>query len=152
MDDLPAENRRIEDIFTVSDIRNPESRYSSDGFIGATLKGLNKFGQVFYGKTIGFFGTSDPIELPQFKSAQDFSEDAPQSIQQGADFAAENAEQFTNIRELLAYMQEMSEAEGTEEGDNEETDSFTALEQEFEDVLTYHEMRKDKLRDALSKS
>ena len=57
---------------------------------------------------------------------------------------------FTSIREMLEAMENFGDDEdsGDDEDDNTNLEFYNLYDQ-FEDVLTYHEQRKAKLREAL---
>lgn len=68
----------------------------------------------------------------------------------------QRSDRFTNIREMLKHLQEFSDDRGAgdtaEDGERDETggsDGFQTLYSQFEDVLSYHEQRKDHIRLAL---
>lgn len=68
---------------------------------------------------------------------------------------APEAENFTTMRQMLESMAQFDDAEksGNGEGDDEESqDEFYNLYEQFDDVLTYHEQRKGKIREALLSS
>ena len=146
--------RQPEDIFTVRQITDPDILFRSNAYIQASLNG-NAFEQAFYGD--GFHHLEEDGRASGPGSAfitetKDFDPDAQQQGDSGPDTQGdENAEpeRFTNIREVLQHLQTLSD-EQQEKEDADQEKELSGLEQYFEDVLTYQEARKNKIREALT--
>ena len=143
------EGRKLNDIFSVSDITNPESKFSPKGFIRAALNGLDNFKDIFYGQktTIELSPRGLSENLPSFDGSEN-NDDAPAPQQNKQELLNPAQEEFTNIRQILMQLDNMN-SDDNDPSQNDDINSLSALEQEFEDVLTYHEMKKAKLREAL---
>ena len=114
--------------------------YGEDG-VGQILRERTTFEIRNMNSGANIAENADPVAdaAPQADEAQDI--DAPQSeFQQG--------DHFTNIRQMLEDMEEF-DAEDSEDGAATTEEQFHNLYDQFEDVLIYHEQRKDKLRAAL---
>ncbi len=144
--------RQPEDIFTVRQITNPDAFFNSNAYIHAALNG-NAFEQAFYGEGFHHLEEDGPAEGPGSAFITQASEFTSGEQQQGNDLEQEGdkntpPERFTNIREVLQHLQTLNDEQQQEAG-GEET-GLNDLEQYFEDVLTYQEARKNKLREALT--
>ncbi len=127
------------------------SLYGDDFMQSNAFYGENGLGQILRARTT--------IEIREMTSG-DIIEN-PDPVEQSAEGAqvtptseaeAEVAAEYTNIREMLEALKQFQDgeeenSEGEEAGD--QGDGFHNLYDQFEDVLTYHEQRKEKLRQAL---
>ncbi len=142
-------------LFQVRDILDPLGFMSYDGLIQATLSGdTDAMDSAFYGEGTMPAGMESPGPLQPVNIAP--AEPAQQN-QGPSGFNPEeiiDPEKYTNIRSSMDFLRELASQDNTgqdtsDDGQEDDENASRTIEDQFEDVLMYHEKRKEALRQAL---
>lgn len=143
-----------EEFYGLSKLLGQRDRAERSGFIEAALAGEGNFRDTFYGDALrhlsrnqGFSVIAAQISSGSFTVDQTNRTGQAETPEQGQ--APDQAGQYTNLREVMAYLQSLGEGQSDNPADHT-TDELSALHQQFEDVLTYQQAKQARLREALS--
>ena len=164
---LSLYNKR--EIFRVSDILNPEERYTSDSLIESVIH--NRASDVnFYSENMqilrenttvllqNFLGTLDSIILPADVSTVSTDPDAgpvnrPDTADQSFDDGLKDFTSYhRDLKEVLLELQKLDTAEGKNQEFGQDIAYITSIDDQFRNVLTYQQQKQAALREALLKS